>query len=270
MNKNLRLLLIFSVILLVNSCKTKQQIKLSESTKTDNVSVLIKNVQENEPRFTTANISKMSLSFVLDTRKYNNISASCKIIRDTAIFVSIQPVFGIELFSMEINPDSISIFDKMNRRYFTASYMYITQKTGIPINFQNIQAILTKNLFSVGETELKPPLLKAGKTPDGKQNLMYQSGKIIQESTVLPNYEIESVNLTSTDGKHRATIKYGLNQFWDITPFPHKVSISGNMNKQLFNAEIEISRATFNIPLKLKPASKTNLTRGKIEQLLSK
>jgi hypothetical protein len=128
MNKTLNFTLIVCVFLFSASCKTKKQITQTEATSTESIAVLLKNIRVAEPDFRTANVNKMSINIAYDTRKMNNISASCRMIRDSAIFVSLQPVFGIELFSVEITPDSITVIDKMNRKYYALTYQYIFQK----------------------------------------------------------------------------------------------------------------------------------------------
>jgi hypothetical protein len=271
MNKPLNLTLLLLLMLLTfTGCKTKKQIVKTETTTTDSIALLVKKVQLAEPDFRTANFSKLNMNIAYDTRKMNNISTSCRMIRDSAIFVSIQPVFGIELFSVEISPDSITIIDKMNRRYYTATYQYIFQKTGIAMRFEDIQAMLTNSLFTLGEKNISPQKLKTGKTSDGNRSILSETGKIKQENIINNNYEIEHINLTSIDGRNRMSVSYEMNQLWGTARYPKKVTITGNLNKTNFNADIEISRVVFNVPVTLNPANKSTLTRGNIEQLLSK
>lgn len=257
-------------LLMITGCKAKKQVAESATIASDNIAVLVKNIQMAEPAFRTANFSKLNMSFAYDTRKLNNISASCRMISDTAIYVSIQPVFGIELFSVEITPDSITIIDKMNRRFFTATYQYIFQKTGVPLIYENIQAMLANSLFSVGEKEINPLKLKTGKTPEGKRSISFISGKLHQETIINGNNEIERINLASSDGRNRISVNYEQNQLWVTTRYPKKVTVTGSMNKLNFNSEIEINRVVFNAPVSLSPANKANLMRGNIEQILSK
>jgi len=266
---NLTLLLLL-VLLSFTSCKTKKQIVKTETITTDSIALLVKKVQLAEPDFRTANFSKLNMNIAYDTRKMNNISTSCRMIRDSAIFVSIQPVFGIELFSVEISPDSITIIDKMNRRYYSATYQYIFQKTGIAMRFEDIQAMLTNSLFSLSEKNISLQKLKTEKTSEGNRSILSETGKIKQENIINNNYEIERIYFTSIDGRNHMSVSYELYQLWETTKYPKKVTITGNFYKTNFNVDIEISKVVFNVPVILNPANKSILTRGNIEQLLSK
>lgn len=270
MNKTINLTYILLAFILVTGCKTKKQIVQPEPITTDVVGALVKNVQEAEPQFRTANISKMNMNFAYDNRKLNNISASCRMKRDTVITLSIQPVFGIELFSVEINPDSITVIDKMNRKFYAVTYQYIFQKTGVPLRFENIQAMLTNGLFSIGETGADPLKLKTGTGSEGKRTVKFQTGKILQETAINNTYEIEQVEISGNDYRYRFLITYDQNQLWGTTRFPKKITVSGLMNKLNFSADFDLGRVAFDVPLTIKPASKSNLTRGNIEQILSK
>jgi cytochrome c-type biogenesis protein CcmE len=130
--------------------------------------------------------------------------------------------------------------------------------------------MLANNVFSLGETEINPNKLTSGKTPEGKRSIRFTTGKINQETTLNSNYEIERVNLASSDGRNRVNVNYEQSQLWLNTRYPKKITLSGNMNKLIFSSDIEISRVVFDTPLRLTPAKKSNLTRGNIEQLLSK
>ncbi len=91
----------------------------------------------------------MSLALDLLDRKVN-VSASCKFYKDSAMHISIQPFMGIEMFKAELNPDSIIVFDKMNRRYYVINYNYFTERFGVDIDFNSLQALISNQFFCVG------------------------------------------------------------------------------------------------------------------------
>ena len=110
------------------SCKTVKTISKPSMEKKINPMVqFIEQVQKNQPEFRTANVSKMAMELQMGERNLN-VSATCKIRKDSALYLSIQPFLGIEMFKAEFTTDSIKVFDKMNRRYYSADYLYFSRR----------------------------------------------------------------------------------------------------------------------------------------------
>ncbi|MDR0348882.1 MAG: DUF4292 domain-containing protein [Tannerella sp.] len=77
-----------------------------------------------------------------------------KVEKDYRLQISIQPVFGIEMFRIELTPDSIRFVDRMNKKYFVEDYTALKERSNIAFNFYNLQALFTNRLFLPGETAL--------------------------------------------------------------------------------------------------------------------
>ena len=80
--------------------------------------------------------------------------AQLKLIRNDRLQISVQPLLGIEMFRIEITDDSIKILDRMNKRYVTDSYTHLKSSMDVNFNFQNLQALLTNQLFIPGEKQV--------------------------------------------------------------------------------------------------------------------
>ena len=100
----------FAILLIALSfsgCKTVKTISKPVVEKKPNPVVqIVEQVQKNQPEFRTANVSKMALELEMGERKVN-VSATCKIRKDSALYLSIQPFLGIEMFKAEFTTDSI-------------------------------------------------------------------------------------------------------------------------------------------------------------------
>ena len=84
--KTKQLIPILLIAIFVIGCKTvKQTVKQGAST--EKLSELIQKVQEQQPKFNTANVNKMNLSLNVDGRTFN-VAASCKIRTDSAMHIS--------------------------------------------------------------------------------------------------------------------------------------------------------------------------------------
>ena len=80
--------------------------------------------------------------------------AQLKMIHDDRLQISIQPFLGVEMFRIEISNDSIKILDRMYKRFMADSYQHLKREMEIDLNFQNLQALLTNQLFVPGENRI--------------------------------------------------------------------------------------------------------------------
>jgi hypothetical protein len=64
---------------------------------------------------------KANATVQLDQHQYS-MGCTVQLWRNELIILSVQPMLGIEMLRVEATPDSVVIFDKMNRRYTTLAY----------------------------------------------------------------------------------------------------------------------------------------------------
>jgi hypothetical protein len=74
-----------------------------------------------------------------------------KMIKDSVLVLSVQPFLGVELFRIQMTPDSIRVIDRMNQRYLAESYAGLKGQTPIAFNFYNLQALFINHIFLPGE-----------------------------------------------------------------------------------------------------------------------
>ena len=72
------------------------------------------------------------------------MSSQVRVWRNHFIAVSVQPMLGIEMVRMEATPDSLWIFDKMNRKYVAFTYPEIEQTLNTNLSYKKIQDLLTR------------------------------------------------------------------------------------------------------------------------------
>lgn len=100
--------------------------------------------------------------------------AQLKLIRDDRLQISIQPLFGIEMFRIEISNDSIKILDKMNKRYVADNYIHLKSAMDIDFNFQNLQALITNQLFVPGENHVSAQHYRQFRITKGERSAEFQ------------------------------------------------------------------------------------------------
>jgi hypothetical protein len=75
--------------------------------------------------------------------------------RNELIVLSLQPMLGIEMVRVEATPDSVWVFDKMNRRYTTLSYDWAKQAVSPAPTFKMIQDFVTSPISPKKEAKSK-------------------------------------------------------------------------------------------------------------------
>lgn len=79
-----------------------------------------------------------------------------RMVRDSALQLSVQPLLGIEMFRLLLTTDSVKVIDRMNKRYLAEDYGKLRGQTPIAFNYYNLQALLLGQLFLPGEQEVAP------------------------------------------------------------------------------------------------------------------
>ena len=253
------------ILIAFSACKTTKLIPVkTESKPVNQIAQLIEQVQKKQAQFTTANVSKMSLELEMGGRSVN-VSANCKMKLDSVIYLSAQ-IFGIELFKAEFTADSIRVFDKTNRRYYTADYSYFATNFGVDVDFFSLQSLLTGRFFCVGNKAVNAELCKLN---DQKQ-IEYTSKNMIQTTTLNAQSLIQQMVIKAINGNYQLQTVYSDYTVQNGVNFPGTIALQlGTQNTQI-KCSFSILRTEFNSNLKFVPTNKVGYTRANLDQLLNK
>jgi hypothetical protein len=245
-----------------NLTKTETETKISSSNSYD----FITKVQLNQPSFTTANMSKISISLKLEKQEMN-VSASCKIRRDSVIYLSIQPFLGIELFKAEIMPDSVRLFDKMNAKLYVSSYDLFSEKIGVKLDFKSFQAILTNQLFTIDKINLSSAKLTS---TIGHQQIEFQKNSIKQLTDISDNFNILKTLMTDERRNNQFSINYQGFSSTNGVNFPREINLLAKNNNKTASCKLLIEKVEFNSPIHFIPTNAQRFTRTDILKLFQK
>lgn len=266
MKQRIYLFILFAIALL-SSCKTVEKgiEKDDSSLSTEKISLTTMNIQ-------TANFSNISASINLGG---NNISsrASMRIICDSIIQISIQPIFGIEMGRLEFTPSGFLLLNKMKNIYFSGSYDLLLSHFNLAVGYRDLESMLLNRPFLLGENKViseasLKQYFKLSSFPDGLLLTSKSSSSKIATEFI---FNKES-KLTTSNILHpyaRLQCQYSDFSKKDKIIFPFKYSIGVQENRFRSGAEINISSVEFNKQIKL---NKTDLSNCKqvesIEELL--
>ena len=130
----------------LNGCKSKERIVQADSELgSKSSSVLFKDVLHKGLEFTTFS-SKLNMTISTGTKTIGS-KGNLRIVNNKAIQLSVQPLFGIEMFRLYVEPDYLIVLDRMNKRYVKESFKDLQEKNPIGFNFYSLQSLFTNNLF---------------------------------------------------------------------------------------------------------------------------
>jgi len=265
----LKMSLFVLILIVFSGCKTIKTISKSQHGSSNAVAQVIEQVQKNQPQFKTANVSKLSLELQLGERKVN-VSATCKIKKDSVIYLSIQPFLGIEMFKAELTTDSLRVFDKMNGRYYTANYSYFSNRFGVNVDFYSIQSLLTAQLFCIGKKEIATENCKLETLPTVGYKIDFENNNMKQTTELSVENVIQNVLLKTINSDYQMQTVYSDYLLQNGVNFPQKIALQVVNQKTQATCDFSILRVEFNTDLKFMPTSADRFTPGNLDQLLKK
>ncbi len=263
----------FTLLVLFTSCKVKQTaIAPTISTQPTSINSFCQEIQKNEPSFNTVDIKKISIRAKINQQE-NYLSGGIKIQTDSFIFISLQPLPGFEMFRIEFYPEKFRFFDKMNRKYFEATYEYIEQTTKIPLQYKNLEDLFSRKLFVLGR-KLESTTFNSIFSLSTQNGFVLASqsadGRIQQDIKVSPELLIDNIKMSQYLKGNSLSANYSGN-YSNKNPFPEKISISMAIFNR-FSAEIEmdLQKPIFDKSLNEKPTQLDRYTRVSLNDFFKK
>lgn len=79
-----------------------------------------------------------------DGKKYN-VNATVRMYKDSAIWIAVNALLGIDVMRLFITKDSVKLLDKLNKTYTARSVDYLQEVTSLPLNLYNLQDLIIGN-----------------------------------------------------------------------------------------------------------------------------
>lgn len=205
------------ILLLASACQTKPSQTSSTidsiptSTLPDTLptnkdslkQVILKQIQSNT--FDFQNYScKINLDLNTDAA-INSFTANTRMLKDTAIWISITPALGIEAVRLYITPDSVFMIDRIKKTALVKPYSYVTQ-LGIPFDFRALQQAIVGNPIYLFPT---------------KQKVFIERGSpllMTQQDTITSTFSISTVHsllqsIAIIDNKNNQSVTYDFKEY---------------------------------------------------------
>ncbi len=90
--------------------------------------------------------SRFSASYKTETTTHN-FKGQLRLIRDSAIWVSISPGLGVEILRIMLTPDSVFFMNRVLNQYYKGDYTIVNKSIDIEFSFKAFQSVLINEFF---------------------------------------------------------------------------------------------------------------------------
>ncbi|MDR1516577.1 MAG: DUF4292 domain-containing protein [Dysgonamonadaceae bacterium] len=239
--RQLLFLLIFLLAGVVSCTPKKQIAKATLPLEQKENQQLFSDILANQLPFNTLS-SKLSLTLSKGPVSRRS-KARLKIVADSAIQVSIQPLFGIEVFRLHIDADTLVFLDRMNKRYVKEALSDLKQRYPTGFDLQTLQSLICNRIFVAGKA--KPDAGDYAKfNYSDTQNMYYlksedKSSGIEYFFSVNADDRIIFTNLVDVDKEYSLQWNYSAFAQLPAGVFPQQMDVSvGSSTKK---AEMSLS-----------------------------
>lgn len=256
--------------LLLGSCRTTHDAPSGHTGALKSEEAFFYALHDQSLRYQTFS-ARLQFSLEMASGKELSSRGQLKIEKDSRLQLSIQPMLGIEMFRIELTPDSIKLLDRMNKRYIAEDYTKLEGEPEIDFNFYNLQALFTNQLFLPGETVLSDQDYKRYQWEQTKDGYLLQTKDKGGLQYVFSTNREEKLYTTAITDTAGHSIQWDYTQFQAIGDllFPMKINGSLSTRNDLKHAvTLHYSHIDINTPLDLKFTIPPGYERVNFSQLL--
>lgn len=253
------------------SCKTKERIVQAESELEDKTSSkLFKDVLYKELKYSTFS---SKLNMIISTgKKTLSSKATLRILRDEAIQVSIQPLFGIEMFRLYVQPDCIIILDRMNKRYVRESFDDIKGEIPVGFNYNTLQSLFTNSLFIPEQSDVSIKDYNKFRYSQSSDNYLLtardKKSQIDYSFFVNGNDQIALTQLQMPERNYLLQWSYDEFTLLDSLFFPYEMKVQASTDKRNLDTSISLSSISIDEPLTLSTSIPSNYAKVELKEII--
>ncbi|WP_289053292.1 DUF4292 domain-containing protein [Carboxylicivirga marina] len=177
------------------------------------------------------------------------------VLKDSSIVVSINPLMGIELLRVKLQPGKVEIIDRTKKVYSHGDYRILWDKFLIEIDFYTLQSILLNELFAypIGDNDkhlkrykhyCSDNVYQLQSLKEGKFTRKYKKDKttniIYHQFSILPEiFKISKVYIKDFEVNSEITIEYG--KFIEVQSglVPSTILFNGQRGSDNFSLTIQ-------------------------------
>lgn len=147
-----RIILFACLLMLTTLCTSCSSAKkaVRAPLKAEGESFLLHKLRDNQMNFSSFSAKFEAVYSV--NKSESKLNGQIRIIKDSAIWISLTPALGIEMARFLITPDTIRFLNRMDNTYMEKSFTYINELINTSVDYDMLQSLLTGNDFSLYDT----------------------------------------------------------------------------------------------------------------------
>lgn len=139
------------LLFLATGCKHVEKVVVEKKIKPASVRRIVRLVNENELKFNTLTVKKISLT-INNNGKETSVRGNYKIKKDSVIQVSAQTLI-IPVGKLELKSDSFLVVNHIGKWTMKSSFSKMGDFIGYDIDYQTVQSILSNHLQSIKQDQ---------------------------------------------------------------------------------------------------------------------
>jgi hypothetical protein len=265
-----KILFICALTIGFTACKSRQQIIRSDARVADkSANELFSDILVNQFAYNTFS-ARMNINLSMGTRSVSS-RAHVRIVHNDALQVSVQPVLGIEMFRLYIDPDSTVIVDRMNRRYVHESIASLKEIYPAGFDFHTLQSLFTNALFVAGKNNVDTRDYRTfsfSQTDDMFYLMRARDNRSDIDYSFVVNGDDRITQAHIGQGANILQWNYNYFAMVGSNAFPHRMNISFTTAERRATAEIAFSNIAVNESFDLTPNIPNGFTRTSVSEIM--
>lgn len=156
-----RLIVCMVFIALLASCRSTKKIQTAiakrdtvavvnpptENKKNDTlqwIGAALHRIDSNHINFQTFS-AKVKVDYTSSDGKNYDVNANVRMYKDSAIWIAVNALLGIDAMRLYITKDSVKLLDKINKTYTARSVDYLQEVTSLPLDLNVLQDLIIGN-----------------------------------------------------------------------------------------------------------------------------
>ncbi len=269
-----RIIFVFCLLfaLLVTSCKTKHKVVYSTTPVEEKAnSELFNDVVSSSLSYTTFS-SRLNLNITSGTKTLSS-KATLRIVRDSAIQISVQPLFGVEMFRFYIDPHKFVLLDRMNKRYVEETISSLKEQYPIGFDYYTMQSMLTNAPFVAGKDRVETSDYRSfnyTQTSDLNYYLLAKDPESGIEYSFTVNGDDRITFTHLLQSQNQQSLQWAYDEFAVIAEFifPQRMLATISTKSRKFNSEFQFSGIVINEPITISMTVPNGYNRVTISDVL--
>lgn len=232
-------------VMLFTTCKSKHKVIYSSTPIEEKAnSELFKDVISNGIDYTNLS-SRLNINITNGSKTLSS-KATLRMIKDSAIQISVQPLFGVEMFRFYIDPYQVVLLDRMNKRYVEETISSLKEYYPVGFDFYTLQSMLTNTLFITDKNRVDDNdfrIFRYAQTSDLNYFLTGKDPNSGIEYSFTVNGDDRITNTHLIHSAEQMSLNWTYDEFAEITEsiFPHRMLVSIITQKRKLDSELNFS-----------------------------